>query len=198
MNGFEALKLMQEGKKVRLASRPEIKYGLANGFIGIVDDRGCFVEDTLFNFRLEYEEFVEPKLTGWHDVGESKDFFWIDGTNVDSDRHIHEEEYSDDNRFSTKEKAEEINFKQTLFRKLQRFSDENGWNEIYWNNFEEPKFRIGYSLADKDLIAIHVYTIKSQGCVYFTSEKNAKKAIELFHDDLIKYFTGDFGGESNE
>lgn len=87
-----------------------------------------------------------------------------------------EDDYTDEDRFSTLDKAEKIEFQQRLFRKLQRFSDENGGNEIDWNNFEEPKFRIGYSLADKDLIVIRVYTIKSQGCVYFTSEKKRKKS----------------------
>ena len=41
--------------------------------------------------------------------------------------------YEDANYFSTEEKAEEINFKQTLFRKLQRFSDENGGDKIDLN-----------------------------------------------------------------
>lgn len=189
MNGFEALELMKQGKKVHLASRPELKYGLVNGFIGIVDERGCFVEDTLFNFRFEYEECVEPKLTGWHDVGESKDFFWIDGTDVDSDRHIHEEEYSDDNRFSTKEKAEEINFKQTLFRKLQRFSDENGGNEIDWNDSKQTKYSIYYSHEFKRIKASYYRSSQEFGQVYFISEEVANKAIELFYEELILYFT---------
>ena len=195
MNGFEALKLMQEGKKVCLASKPEIKYGLANGFIGIVDDRGCFVEDTLFNFRLDYEECIEPKpSTGWHDVGKSMDFFWIDGTDVDGDRYHFEDEYPDDNRFSTKEKAEEIAFKQTLFRKLQRFSDENGGSEIDWSDVNKRKFFIFYCSESKELDFFWNYTEKGFGYVYFISEEVVKQAIELFHDELIKYFTGDFGG----
>ena len=50
--------------------------------------------------------------------------------------------YEQLNYFSMKEKAEEINFKQTLFRKLQRFSDENGGTEIDWNDEDQTKFSI--------------------------------------------------------
>ena len=193
MNGFEALKLMQEGKKVCLASKPEIKYGLANGFIGIVDDRGCFVEDTLFNFRLDYEECIEPKpSTGWHDVGKSMDFFWIDGTDVDGDRYRFEDEYPDDNRFSTKEKAEEIAFKQTLFRKLQRFSDENGGLDIDWNDGSQTKWSIYYSYSFKTMVVDNYWQTREFGQVYFSSKEVAEEAVELLHDDLIKYFTHDW------
>lgn len=201
LTGLEAVLLMQEGGYV---TDGQHIYRFVNTKIEASDitsfNKGKpeWKSGNVFNFNYDqYKEYTQPKpLTGWERASNKHDEYFCIGHCGDV------RPYSDDflgydrrtiyniaNYFSTEEKAEEINFKQTLFRKLQRFSDENGGNEIDWNNFEEPKFRIGYSLADKDLIVIRVYTIKSQGCVYFTSEKNAKKAIELFHDDLIKYFT---------
>ena len=96
--------------------------------------------------------------------------------------------YEDANYFSTEDKAEEINFKQTLFRKLQRFSDENNGNE------NERRYYIVYnSYADEFEAESHSFLI-GVGQVHFASKKVAQKAIELFHDDLIKYFTQDWRG----
>ncbi len=97
--------------------------------------------------------------------------------------------YEQLNYFSMKEKAEEINFKQTLFRKLQRFSDENGGNEIDWDDEDQTKFSIKYSYFSSELIIDCCNTVQQFGQVYFASKEVARKAIELFHDDLIKYFT---------
>ena len=99
------------------------------------------------------------------------------------------------NYFSTEEKADEINFKQTLFRKLQRFSDENGGNEIDWND-AHCKYSIKYAYDDNNLFIGWNYDVKEVGVVYFVHEEIAKQAIELFRDDLIKYFTHDWGGEN--
>ncbi len=99
------------------------------------------------------------------------------------------------NYFSTKEKAEEINFKQTLFRKLQRFSDENGGNEIDWKDHFSKKLYIAYQGGE--LFVDWMSEAKYFGQVYFISREVAQQAIELFHDELIKYFTHDWsqGGE---
>lgn len=93
--------------------------------------------------------------------------------------------YEEANYFSTKEKAEEINFKQTLFRKLQRFSDENGGNEIVIGQ----KVATIYLSAAGGLDILNIWSNRIFGNVVFASEEVAEKAIELFRDELIKYFT---------
>ena len=198
MNGLEAVKVMMDGKRVYLANKPEIKYGISNGFIGIVDDRGCFVEETLFNYGLDYEEYIEPKpLTGWERVNESEDAYFISvyqGVDKETDwREVADIAcYDIANYFSTREKAEEIDFKQTLFRKLQRFSDENGGNEIKLGQ----KVSTIFLDASGNLEILNVWSNRIFGNVVFASSEIAEKAIELFRDDLIKYFTNDFGGQS--
>ncbi len=197
MNGLEAIELMKQGKMIK--SGIWIYSMDSDGVIWLkTESHTGWVGAHMFNILAnDYEEYIEPKLlTGWHVIGKGEDFFWIDGTNVDEDKNCFEEEYPGDNRFSTKEKAEEINFKQTLFRKLQRFSDENGGNEIDWNDPNQDKWMIRFDHRVEELyVGLNSY-IRNFGQVYFISEEVAKNAIELFRDELIKYFTGDFGGEA--
>ena len=164
----------------------------------IVSD-GKWGVDDCFDFTVNYEEYIEPKpLTGWERVGENESYYHI-SCNCYVEKLIEERcmedkyYYEDANYFSTEEKAEEINFKQTLFRKLQRFSDENGGNEIDWND-AHCKYSIKYAYDDNNLFIGWNYDVKEVGVVYFVHEEIAKQAIELFRDDLIKYFTHDWGG----
>ena len=96
-----------------------------------------------------------------------------------------------DEEKETADILKEINFTQTLFRKLQRFSDENGGNKIDWKNRTQRKFFIQYEPSYGFLVDYY-YFDKEFGQVYFASEDIAEKAIELFYDDLIKYFTHDW------
>ena len=80
-----------------------------------------------------------------------------------------------------------LEMQQTLFRKLQRFSDENGGNEIDWSCPYSKKFFIAYK--DGKLFYDWMTETKYFGQVYFASREVVRNAIELFHDDLIKYFT---------
>ena len=93
------------------------------------------------------------------------------------------------NYFSTKEKVEEVNFKQTLFRKLQRFSNENGGNEIDWDDERQCKYHIKYAHYSNKILVEGHHSVQEVGVVYFISKEITKKAIDLFYDDLIKYFT---------
>ena len=147
-----------------------------------------------------YCEYIEPKpLTGWERVdGKMYNVILVNdlGKSMECGQFKDYMYYKQANYFSTEEKAEEINFKQTLFRKLQRFSDENGGNEIDWNDPNQDKWMIRFDHRVEELyVGLNSY-IRNFGQVYFISEEVAKNAIELFRDELIKYFTGDFGGEA--
>ena len=189
MNGLEAIELMKQGKQV---SDGNHVYKIENNLVLLrrIDctDFG-FKIDNSFDFTVNYEEYIEPKpLTGWERVGENESYYNI-SCNCYVEKLIEERcmedkyYYEDANYFSTEEKAEEINFKQTLFRKLQRFSDENGGNE------NERRYYIVYnSFADEFEAESHSFLI-GVGQVHFASKEIAQQAIDLFHDDLIKYFT---------
>lgn len=201
MKGLEAIELMKQGKM--------IKGGIwiysmdSNGIIWLKTElQTGWVGAHMFNILAnDYEEYIEPKtLTGWERVDECETYHLVSckGVHASSDYKAPYDDsyYNQANYFSTKEKAEEIAFKQTLFRKLQRFSDENGGSEIDWENTNQKKYCILYCHSFKELQSDFTWVRQNQGQIYFISKEIAEKAIELFHDDLIKYFTGDFGGEA--
>ena len=199
MNGLEAVELMKQGSQV---SDGEYVYKIENNLVLVRSLNGkLFNIDNSFDFTSEYEEYIEPKpLTGWERVEDGERYRTIDECSVWEYREENDGSdvllYNIANYFSTKEKAAEINFKQTLVRKLQRFSDENGGNEIDWENTNQKKYCILYCHSFKELQSDFTWVRQNQGQIYFISKEIAEKAIELFHDELIKYFTGDFGGEA--
>ena len=204
MNGLEAIELMKKGKMViEVGTNEPFILRIENGIVWFKNSNvsdGEWVIDDSFDFTIDYEEYVENQLTGWERVGENESYYHI-SCNCYVEKLIEERcmedkyYYEDANYFSTEEKAEEINFKQTLFRKLQRFSDENGGNEIDWDD-AHCKYSIKYAYGDNNLFIGWNYDVKEVGVVYFVHEEIAKQAIELFRDDLIKYFTHDWGGEN--
>ena len=206
MNGLEAIELMKQGKMVVEVGTSEpfvlkIENGIVLSKSTIVSD-GKWGVDDCFDFTVNYEEYIEPKpLTGWERVGENESYYNI-SCNCYVEKLIEERcmedkyYYEDANYFSTEEKAEEIDFKQTLFRKLQRFSDENGGNEIDWNNYDQSKYVIYYRHDSCEFILDCFWYRRDFGQVYFVSREVAEQAIELFREDLIKYFTHDWGGEN--
>lgn len=90
------------------------------------------------------------------------------------------------NYFKTKEEAERKAFEIKLHRQLELFALENNETEINWNDNSE-KYMISYN-RDGGLFIDEVYSLKDFGQVYFASEEVARKAIETFKDDLIRYF----------
>lgn len=201
MNGLEAIKVMMEGKLVSryygFGVEKEL-YKIIDGNVHVkfeeLDDEEYQIAEE-FDFDETYYEYIEPKpLIGWERVKQGEETYFISvfqgvDTEYDWNDDIDTHCFNNANYFSTKDKAEEINFKQTLFRKLQRFSDENGGTEIDWNDEDQTKFSIKYSYFSSKLIIDCYNTVQQFGQVYFASKEVARKAIELFHDDLIKYFT---------
>lgn len=205
MNGLEAIELMKKGKMViEVGTNEPFILRIENGVVWFKNSKALnreWVIDDCFDFTIDYEEYVEKQLTGWERVAKGEKYVSI--TQYHKVKYTEFEDETDDNiygianYFSTEEKADEINFKQMLFRKLQRFSDENGGNEIDWNDEDQSKYHINYSYYSNRLRVNSHNCLQEVGCVYFISKKIAKQAIELFHDDLIKYFTHDWS-EGNE
>lgn len=196
MNGLQAIKLLEQGKMIQAKENESdnlIIYKIENGMVYYrYESRKEWNKETMFNFNLEYEEHIpQQNLIGWERV-EGCMCYSISSNGVfgtiDFRYEKDNERYKKANYFSTEEKAEEIKFKQMVFRKLQRFSDENGGNEIDWDDVVQAKWCIYYNHKIKKLYACDCYNIRYQ-CVYFHSKGVAEKAIELFHDDLIQYFT---------
>ena len=201
MNGLEAIELMKQGKKVSIVDAAGF-YQIKDGRIWLTYPTSKVTGEVLFfDLSNTYCEYIEPNpLTGWERVDRGQDYCYINGSmdaknTVEANYEIDKTTYEKANYFSTKEKAEEINFKQTLFRKLQRFSDENGGKEIDWENTNQKKYCILYCHSFKELQSDFTWVRQNQGQIYFISKEIAEKAIELFRDELIKYFTHDWSGK---
>lgn len=201
MNGLEAIELMKQGKVIKYNN---LLYRFQQDEVQVASE--LFQRDwkRSVSFDLNYtgyEEYIKPKpLTGWERVGENESYYNISCNcyvaKLIEERCMEDKYYYEDaNYFSTEEKAEEIDFKQTLFRKLQRFSDENGGNEIDWNDADQTKYGIVYE-TKANAVSVRVCTVQRFGEVYFQSYEAAKEAARLLKDDLIKYFTHDWGGEN--
>lgn len=138
---------------------------------------------------------VEKKQTGWNRVKEGKNYYvisssYITNSKENNDR-IDENLYDKANYFSSKELAEKITFRQTLERKLMRFSAEHEGDKIDLKNSDLTKFYIYYDNDINNLKISSFYTCYDIGIIYFYSKEIAEQAIEEFKDDLIKYFTID-------
>ena len=199
LTGLEAVLLMQEGGYI---TDGQHIYRFVNTKIEASDitsfneGKPKWKSGNVFNFNYgQYEEYIETKsLTGWERVKKDEINYYIDiDGSIEGDLEVFDNVdnkcFNIANYFSTKEKAEEISFKQTLFRKLQRFSDENGGDKIDWKDEDQCKYRIKYTHYSNNIYVEGNHSLQEVGVVYFISEQIAEQAIELFHDDLIKYFT---------
>ena len=203
LTGLEAIRFMEQGGTVFYKNESTLEVILnkiENDVLYWCQDYeledGLWKVEDSFNFNLLYEEYIEPELTGWERASNKHDEYFCIGHCGDI------RPYSDDflgydrtiyniaNYFSTKEKANEVNFEQTLYRKLRRFSDENGGSEIdYSRGSCQPKWFIEYDKDEQLFFVSCYYDVRVFGTVYFSSEEVAYKAIEKFEDELIKYFT---------
>lgn len=198
MNGLQAIELMKQGKLVtngyyifRYNNETFETMEAGTGNLHLDSNWGT---EVVFDLNdCHYEEFIPYQATGWERV-KIKDFYYRITENCiaptvefgDMDDNVLMDRA---NYFSSREKAEEIDFEQTLFRKLKRFSDENGGSEIdYSCGSCQHKWFIEYD-KDEQLFSVSCYyDVRVFGTVYFSSKEVAYKAIEIFKDDLIKYF----------
>ena len=124
MNGLEAIELMKQGKMIK--SGIWIYSMDSDGVIWLkTESHTGWVEAHTFNILAnDYEEYIEPKLlTGWERVNYNDNVYVVgDECNIalwtEKFASANDNNYNNANYFSTKEKAEEINFKQTVAKGL--------------------------------------------------------------------------------
>ena len=105
---------------------------------------------------------------------------WESHSRADDDR------YNIGNYYLTEAEVEKASKQITLFRILDRFSRENGWDDKLWENAEELKFCISRDYFDinKEIGVDYFMTAKCQGIVYFKTREIAEQAIEKFRELL--------------
>ena len=84
--------------------------------------------------------------------------------------------------------------KVTIFRKLLEIADYlNGDWKPNWDDLNQLKYFILYNYRNKTLDIFGRHYLDS-GIIYFSSEENAKKAIEIIgEEELIQFFSNNTG-----
>ena len=141
--------------------------------------------------KIEEEIKVNEKTRNFATLKD--DFYWWIGmydkpfksTNID------DEDIDNCIAFTSKEFAEKVAFKQLMERKLLAFKDEYDNVDLYWDDNDKIKYRLFYNETDKEIEINFNYEYKQQGSIYFSSKEIAEKCIEMYKEDLIKYFEMD-------
>ena len=92
------------------------------------------------------------------------------------------------NEFTNKEFAEKIAFKQLMERKLLKFKEEYDNVELDWDDEDSGKITLRWNTFKNELEIVSFCITKIQGAIYFSTKEIAEKCIEMYKDDLIKYF----------
>ena len=90
--------------------------------------------------------------------------------------------------FTNEEFAEKIAFKQLMERKLLAFKEEYDNVELDWDDEDSGKITLRWNTFKNELEIVSFCITKIQGSIYFSSFEIAEKCIEMYKDDLIKYF----------
>ena len=75
-----------------------------------------------------------------------------------------------------------------LMRQLRRFAVEHRKKDIDWSDESQGKYYI-YNVVNTKNLAVDCRITKFFNSIYFDSEETAQLAIEIFHDELVWYFT---------
>lgn len=98
--------------------------------------------------------------------------------------------YEIGNCFKTKEEAEFALEKAKVEAELRRFAEENNEYEIDWEDDDQEKWFIYYNCDTKKIDIIYNTVLKTH-CIYFSSKKIAKQAIDYIGEErLKKYYLG--------
>lgn len=146
------------------------------------------------------EELTPQPRTGYERVGHNETHYFadtmdehMDGVDSDCDKHERMDDmmYKNADYYSDKDVAKANARADTLMRRLRRFAAEHGGipNSDHWNNGSITKYAIGYDYTTDNLCYVGRICHRDSVSVYFLSQSVVKQAIELFHDDLLWYFT---------
>lgn len=93
--------------------------------------------------------------------------------------------------FNDENLAENIARAEQLKYKLRRYAASNGGipSPKYWQSLESKKNYISYDCVNNKLSIYDRQILKEFGQIYFKNKEACEKAIEIFKDELIWYFT---------
>lgn len=157
------------------------------------------VEGKEFEVNINHPELEKlikpPKGTGYERVGNNTPYCFVDadGTLNGYDAGEHEDVdnvyYNEANYYSEVVVAENNARADKLMRQLRRFAVERRTDAQEWGVKTSPKWFIEYDYDTGKFDYIPVRTCRDFGTIYFESDRACELAVEIFHDELIWYFT---------
>ena len=116
--------------------------------------------------------------------------YGIVGSNVWINAYIDNGYYEIGNCFKTEEEADFALEKLKVEAELRRFAEENNEYEIDWKDDDQEKWFMYYNCDMKKIDIIYNTVLKTH-CIYFSSKKIAKQAIDYIGEErLKKYYLG--------
>ena len=146
---------------------------------------------------LDAEE-KEKKKTGYERVGKGEFYYAIsslkeviefsgdDFLSSNTEKRLKTASYFNDENL-----AKNIARAESLKYKLRRYAALNGGipSKDDWNDFEIFKYFVVCNYRKNEIYATYISTQRDSFQIYFKDIKACKKAIEIFKDELIWYFT---------
>lgn len=158
------------------------------------------VSETELKEILVAEE-KEKKKTGYERVGKGKFYYAInslkeavpfsDGDFLLCNTENTEKRFKAASYFNDENLAKNIARAEQLKYQLRRFAALNGGipSQADWKNYYCDKYYIYYDYSDNKIDVCDLSISRDFGQIYFKDIKACKKAIEIFKDELIWYFT---------
>ena len=142
---------------------------------------------------LEAEENFKKK-TGYERVEGAKYYTVSSGLEVNSYNDIYEfdeEKYNIANYFNDEKLTENIARAERLKYQLRRYAALNGGipSPADWEDTKSKKYYILYDYEDNGLDVCDRQSLKDFGQIYFKDIEACEKAMEIFKDELLWYFT---------
>ena len=147
-------------------------------------------------FDPELQKIVTPKKqTGYENVGTGHVYYYVNDygeiKNLDHDDFDDDTKYDIGNYYSNYEVAKNNARADRLMRQLRRFAVEHRENDIDWQNEHRTVCSIEYDdrVGVLNFETRTCHWCRTLGVIYFDSEETTKLAMDIFHDELIWYFT---------
>ena len=189
-----------------IAERQDLLYkylefidGLTITFDKVNDFRFFDTEVTALELKeiLDAEE-KEKKKTGYERVGKGEFYYAIsslkeviefsgdDFLSSNTEKRLKTASYFNDENL-----AKNIARAESLKYKLRRYAALNGGipSKDDWNDFEIFKYFVVCNYRKNEIYATYISTQRDSFQIYFKDIKACKKAIEIFKEELIWYFT---------
>lgn len=205
-NGWDVLtQILDESEEEESYKFLKFISGLSIRYHSVIDFR-------LFDTEVSEEDLQEilkeeeksKKKTGYETVGKGEDYFFIESNMKATKEYVYRCNDGDDvgreacaNHFNDETLTINLARAESLRYQLRRFAALNGgipsvadWFNYYsWDEGSNWKHFIEYDYEEQKIHINCALTNKSFGQVYFKNKQACQKAIEIFKDELLWYFT---------